>query len=193
MPAYELLKFLHVLTVVFMSAPLYNLAVVTERARFGKAPVEVDRYFENLIKGNAPRCFAYQSAALITGLLLAALSGQSLAALVSNRVLLAKLLLLLGLSALLSFVHFGLQPRIDELLSQVQGGEIPKEIADRLAPLRGRRRKLAGVCLFVVITIIVLGMQVYSPYGPASTLGLVALAALFSWRAYRTGVRYGWF
>ena len=56
MSAYDAVKFAHILTVVFMAAPLYNLIVVNERLRFGKAPYPVDRYFENLIKTNAVRC-----------------------------------------------------------------------------------------------------------------------------------------
>jgi hypothetical protein len=47
---YDTLKFLHVITVVFMAAPLYNLVVVNERVRFGKAHLDVDRYL-----GSEPR------------------------------------------------------------------------------------------------------------------------------------------
>ncbi len=61
MSIYEAVKFLHILAVVFMSAPLYNLIVVNERLRFGKAPYAVDRYFENLIKSNSVRCYAFQA------------------------------------------------------------------------------------------------------------------------------------
>jgi hypothetical protein len=53
MSAYDGVIFLHIVAVVFMSAPLYNLIVVNERLRFGKAPYAVDRYFENLIKSAA--------------------------------------------------------------------------------------------------------------------------------------------
>src|SRR5690349_14175799 len=49
MSAYLAVKFLHILTVVFMAAPLYNLILVHERQRFGKAPFAVDRYFENVV------------------------------------------------------------------------------------------------------------------------------------------------
>jgi len=74
---YEVTKFLHVLTVVFMAAPLYNLIVVNERARFGKAPAAVDRYFENLIRGNAIRCYVFQLTALATGILLIPIGGEA--------------------------------------------------------------------------------------------------------------------
>ena len=119
MSAYDAVKFLHILTVVFMAAPLYNLIVVNERVRFGKAPYVVDRYFENLIKTNAARCFVFQTTAFVTGILLIPLSGQPLSALFTNKILLAKLVLLVVLSLLLSYVHFRIQPRIEAVLAQV--------------------------------------------------------------------------
>ena len=131
MNLYDLLKFLHILTVVFMAAPLYNLVVVNERVKFGKAHIQVDRYFENLIRGNAARCYVFQATALVTGVILVGLGG-SLVSLVTNWVLLAKLIILLILTGLLSVVTFSLQPRIDGLLAQVTGDAIPQE-SDREA------------------------------------------------------------
>ena len=193
MRAYDAIRFLHLITVVFMAAPLYNLIVVNERLRFGKAPFAVDRYFENLIKTNAVRCFAFQATALLTGIALIPLAGQSWSWLFSNPVLLAKFLLLLVISVLLSYVHLGIQPRIDSLLAQVEGGEIPSAIATQIAPWRSRRKKLAGVCLFFVITLVLLGLQVYATFDWRLTALLVALAAFFSWRVYKTNIPYGWF
>ena len=192
MNAYDAVKFVHVLTVVFMAAPLYNLIVVNERLRFGKAPYAVDRYFENLIKSNAGRCFVFQATALVTGVLLIPLGGLPLSALFTNAVLLAKLLLLLILTLLLSHVHFGIQPRIEALLAQIQGDEIPPVIAEQLAPWRARRKKRAGFCLFFVITIVLLGLQVFSRFNPFLNGLLLLLAALFSWRVYKTNIPYGW-
>ena len=192
MNAYQAIKFLHILTVVFMAAPLYNLIVVNERLRFGKAPYAVDRYFENLIKSNAIRCFVFQLTALVTGILLLPLGGLPLSALFTNGILLAKFLLLIVLSVLLSYVHLGVQPRIETLLSQVQGSEIPPEILQKIVPWRVRRKKLAGVCLFFVITLVLLGLQVFVPYNALTTTLLLVLAALFSWRVYKTPISYGW-
>ena len=192
MNAYQAVKFLHILTVVFMAAPLYNLIVVNERLRFGKAPYAVDRYFENLIKTNAIRCFVFQLTAFVTGILLVPLGGLPLSALFTNGVLLAKFLLLIVLSVLLSYVHFGLQPRIEVLLGQVQGSEIPGEILQQLVPWRARRKKLAGFCLFFLITLVLLGLQVFSRFDPLVTGVLLLLAAVFSWRVYKTPVSYGW-
>lgn len=192
MSAYDAMKFLHILAVVFMAAPLYNLIVVNERLRFGKAPYAVDRYFENLIKSNALRCFVFQATALVSGILLIVLSEQPLGTLFTNGVLLAKFLMLLVLTLLLSYVHFGIQPRIEALLEQVEADEIPSAIAGQLAPWRSRRKKLAGFCLFFVITLVLLGLQVYASFDPLLTGLLILLAALFSWRVYKTNIRYGW-
>lgn len=190
--AYEAVKFLHILAVVFMSAPLYNLIVVNERVAFGKAPFAVDRYFEDIIKGNSLRCYVYQLNALSTGIFLIPLVGLPWTSLFENGILLAKLLLLLILTSLLSVVHFRIQPAIEELLGRVEGDEIPQEIAKRILPLRIRRKRLAALCLFIVITIVLLGLQVFAQFSfPLSAL-LVAGAALFSWRVYRTPIRFGW-
>ena len=192
MSAYQAVRFLHVLTVVFMAAPLYNLIVVNERVRFGKAPYAVDRYFENLIKTNAVRCFMFQATAFVTGLLLIPLSGQPLGALFTNGILLAKFLLLLLLSVLLTYVHFSIQPHIEALLTQVQGHDIPGEILQQIGPWRMRRKKMAGFCLFVVMTLVLLGLQVFSRFAAPLTAILLLLAAVFSWRVYKTPIPYGW-
>jgi hypothetical protein len=192
MHVYEAVKFFHIITVVFMSAPLYNLIVVNERLRFGKAPYAVDRYFENLIKTNAIRCFVFQATAFVTGILLLPLSDQPLSTLFTNPVLLAKFSLLLVLTVLLSYVHLGIQPRIEALLVQVQGNEIPPEVVQQILPWRVRRKKMAGFCLFFVITLVLLGLQVFSRFDPLLTGLLVLLAALFSWRVYKSPIPYGW-
>lgn len=191
MNLYDLLKFLHIITVVFMAAPLYNLVVVNERVKFGKAHVQVDRYFENLIRGNATRCYVFQATALATGVLLVAVGG-SLAALVRNWVLLTKLIILLVLTGLLSVVTFSLQPRIDRLLAQVTGDSIPQEVVAQIGPIRLRRKRLAATCLFLVITTVLLGLQVSVPFGVPLNALLLVLVALFAWRVYRTPILYGW-
>ncbi|MBI4642039.1 MAG: hypothetical protein HY731_15215 [Candidatus Tectomicrobia bacterium] len=128
----------------------------------------------------------------MTGLILISIGGNPLQALLTNWVLLVKLLLLFTLMGLLSWVHFGIQPKIDRLLSQVEGETIPQEIAGQITPLRGRRKRLAAICLFIVIVTILLGIQVFSRFAPLVTVGLILLAALFAWRVYRTPIPYGW-
>jgi uncharacterized membrane protein YqjE len=55
-----------------------------------------------------------------------------------------------------------------------------------------RRKKLAGFCLFFVITLVLLGLQVFVQFNLTTTALLLALAALFSWRVYKSPIPYGW-
>lgn len=190
MSIYNFLKAAHMVTVVFMAAPLYNLIVVNERVKFGKAHLQVDQYFENLIRGNSTRCYVFQLTALVTGVLLAVLSG-SVTSLYTNPILLAKLLLLLALTGLLSIVNFAIQPGIDRLLAQATGDVLAPSLAAQIAPLRLRRKRLAALCLFLMITTVVLGLQVFAPFTRLMTATLVALGGLFAWRVYRSPVPYG--
>lgn len=189
---YDFMRFFHILAVVFMSAPLYNLVVVHERKRLIKPTLAVERYFENIIRGSALRCYAYQFTALITGILLIPLSGSSLTDLIMNPILLAKLILLLVLTTLLSIVYYRLQPVVDRLLSEAEGEAMSESITRQIAPIRLRRTRLAAFCLFIVITIVLLGLQITAQFGFATTALLILLAALFSWRVYRTPIRFGW-
>lgn len=102
------------------------------------------------------------------------------------------LILLLLLTILLSIVYFRLQPVVDRLLSEAEGEALPESIARQIAPVRLRRTRLAAVCLFIVITTVLLGLQIAARFEFATTALLIVLAALFSWRAYRTSIRFGW-
>jgi hypothetical protein len=192
--AYQVLKFLHVLGFVFMAIPLFNLIVVNERALLG-VPFEyhADRYMENIIRRGAYRCFVFQGTVLVSGVLMLLVGPWGFGALWSNWVLLAKTLALLTLMALLSYVHLGLQPRIEAILASV-GPDVPApaDLPARLKPFRIRRKRLATVCLFLVITAIILGLQVRERFGGPLTIGLIALAGLFAWRANRSLLRFGW-
>ena len=181
-----------ILGVVFMSVPLYNLIVVNERALFGSEMVySVDRYMENLIRMSATRCYVFQTTVLATGVLLVHLE-MGLSALLDEWVVAAKTVLLLVLMGLLSFVHLGIQPEIENLLGQVQSDPVPEEIASGIRPLRILRKRLAAICLFLVVTTVILGLQVLDTFHPFLTVGLIVLAALFAWRVYKSPVRFGW-
>ena len=192
--AYALLKVVHVLGFVFMSIPLFNLIVVNERAQLGPSfNYYADRYMENIIRRGATRCFTFQATVLVTGVLLLIAGPLGIAALWSNWVLAVKTLLLFALMGLLSYVHLGLQPKIEALLADVDREAVaPEGLAARLKPHRVRRKRLATFCLFLVIVTIVLGLQVYGSFSPGLTIALIALAGLFAWRASRTLVRFGW-
>ena len=192
---YSVLRFLHVLGFVFMAIPLFNLIVVNERALLG-VPFQyhADRYMENIIRRGALRCFVFQGTVLASGVLMLAVGPLGIGALWGNWVLLAKTLLLLTLMALLSYVHFGLQPRIEAILAGVRvDAAPPADLPAKLKPYRVRRKRLATLCLFLVITTIVLGLQVYGRFSAGLTTALILLAGLFAWRANRTLLRLGWF
>ncbi|MCH7818764.1 MAG: hypothetical protein IIB40_04310 [Candidatus Marinimicrobia bacterium] len=191
---YDLLKIIHVVSFVFMSVPLFNLIVVAERGKMGAGFIySIDRYTENIIAGGAPRCFVFQATVGITGVLLLVYGPLGFEALWTEWIIATKLVLLFVLIALLSSVHLGIQPKIESLISGLDPDKpLPEEAASLLKPLRARRKKLAAICLFIVLVIIILGVQVYSAYSNLLTLMLIAAAALFARRAYTSGNPHGW-
>ena len=187
-------KFLHVISFAFMSIPLFNLIIVNERALMGPSlNYATDRYFENIIKRGAIRCYVFQCTVFLSGMVILFL-GPGLSAVWTNWVLTAKTLILLLLMSLLSYVHFSIQPKIENLLEPLSPTEpASADLAGKLAPFRILRKKLATVCLFLVITAIILGVQTYSRFHPFVSMALVLLAAGFSLRANKSLVRFGWF
>ena len=188
----SVMRVIHILTAILMAWPVYALVAVNQRVRLGPPLGDrTDIYMENIIKNRTVPCFVFQGTALVSGLALIALRGQGLEALLVNPVLGLKFGLLLLLIGLLSYVHFTLQPRVDELLDQ-PGRPIEGEVASRIGSLRGQRKRIASVCMFVVLTIAMLGMQVYSSFPIWLTITLLALIALFTRRTYKTQMQYGW-
>lgn len=191
---YHLLKFLHVMSFVFMSVPLFNLIAVNERALFGPSfHYYADRYMENIIQHGAYRCFVFQSTVLVTGVLLLVFGPLGLEALWTNWVVLVKTFLLFTLMGLLSYIHLKLQPKIEALLANVgPDADVPANLMGELKPYRVRRKRLATLCLFIVMTTIILGLQVYGTFSPILTMVLIAVAGLFAWHANKSLLRIGW-
>jgi len=191
---YDLLKFLHVMSFVFMSIPLFNLIVVNERISLGTSfNYHVDRYMENIIKNGAYRCFVFQSTALTTGVLLLIFGSLGIEALWTNWIILSKTVLLFILISMLSYVHFNLQPKIESLLSNLSpDSAIPDDLMIQLKPFRVRRKRMATFCLFLVITIIILGLQTFGSFSPLLTIVLIGLAGIFALKASKTLIRFGW-
>ncbi len=186
------LKVLHIVTAVLMAWPAYALVAVNQRVSLG--PPLGDRtvtYMENILKNRVVPCFVFQATALVTGLALVLLPGLGLGVLVTNWVLGLKLLLLLLISGLLSYVHFTLQPQIDDLFAQADN-PIPADIASRIGALRLRRKRLASICMFVVLTEVVLGAQVWPHFPLWLTALLIIAVAAFTWRTYKSVTPYGW-
>jgi len=189
----DILRFIHLAGVVAMAWPLYALVTVNERGRLGPPLGDrADVYMENIIRGMAVRCYAFQITVLGSGLLLIWVRGLGLGALVTNWVLGVKFLALLTLMALLSYIHFTLQPRLDALFGGASGQAIPADTAAAITGLRVRRKKFAATCLFLVLTAVLLGLQVYTRFPLLLTGALALVAALFAWHAFRTRIPYGW-
>ncbi len=188
---YTVLLLLHLLAMLFMAAPLYMLIIVNERGRFDVPPgYNTDRFVENIIKNQPIRCWAYLAMILVTGVLLTVNSGW----IWGYRPLIIKLIATSVLAGLLGYVHFGIQPHVEQIMDKIgPGEEVNPEDRSTLGRWRGRRKRLAGVCLFLVMTALVMGVRVTLGYAPWLAAVFVVAAALFAWRVYRTPPRLGWF
>jgi hypothetical protein len=182
---------LHLLSMLFMAAPLYMLIIVNERARFAVPPgYNTDRYLENIIKGQPIRCYAYLTVMLITGVLLTWSRGW----IWTDWALIIKLVAFTALTWSLSYVHFGIQPHIERILATVKPGEeVPAEQKPTLMKWRGRRKRLSALCLFLVLTSLIMGVRLTWGYAPWLAAVFLVAALLFTWRVYRKPIRLGWF
>ncbi len=191
---YQILKLWHIISFVFMSIPLFNLIVVNERALMGSSfNFGTDRYMENIIRHGAVRCYVFQLSVFISGILLLIYGHWDIQALWTNYILLAKTIILFTLMGLLSYVHFSLQPKIDTFFKDITADtKVPDNFLASVKPFRVLRKRLATVCLFLVLTTIILGMQVYTPFSWTSNIILIGLAGLFAWRVNKTLILFGW-
>ncbi len=182
---------LHLVAMMFMAAPLYALITVNERARFAVPPnYNTDRYLENVIKRQPIRCYAYLAVIAVTGILLTWARGW----IWTDWALIAKLVASTAIGFLLSYVHFNIQPNIERILDKLKPGEeVSAKDKPTLLAWRSRRKRLAGICLFLVLTALIMGVRVTWGYAPWLVAVFMVAAALFSWRVYRTPVRLGWF
>lgn len=191
---YQILKLWHIISFVFMSIPLFNLIVVNERALMGSSfNFGTDRYMENIIRHGAVRCYVFQLSVFISGILLLVYGHFGIQALWTNYILLSKTIILFTLMGLLSFVHFSLQPTIDKFFKDITADtKVPDNFLASVKPFRVLRKRLATICLFLVLTTIILGMQVYAPFSLILNLILIGLAGLFAWRVNKTLILFGW-
>ena len=189
----DILKVIHILTAVLMAWPYYALVLVNQRARLG-APLgdRADIYMENIIRNRTIPCFVFQVTALVTGLALVQMR-WGLGVLLTNPILFAKFSLLIFIMLLLLFVHFVLQPKIDNLFAQQKGNfPIPPDIASQIITFRIRRKRMASVCMFTVLVIVMLGSQVYTVIPDWLNAVLVLCIAAFTWRTYKSTTSLGW-
>ena len=189
----DILKVTHVINAILMAWPFYALVAVNQRIRLGPPLGDrTDTYMENIIKNRTIPCFVFQGTALVSGLALVLLRGLGLDVLVTNPLLGLKFLLLLAIAGLLAYVHTTLQPRIDALFAQAAGNPVSKEIAQQISTFRLWRKRVASACMFVVLTVSMLGVEVWVPFPVWLTLVFVVAIGLFTWRAYKSVTPYGW-
>jgi hypothetical protein len=188
-----IVQVIHMINALLMAWPFYALVAVNQRARLGP-PIgdRVDSYMENIIKNRTIPCFVFQATALLTGMFLVVQRGWGLDALFTEPILALKFFPLLLIGGLLTYVHLSLQPRIDALFAQTGGAVADPELVKQIGPLRLFRKRLASVCLFVVLMSAMLGVQVWAPFPLWLTLALSAAVGLFTWRAYSSVTPYGW-
>ncbi len=186
------LRVVHIIAAILMAWPYYALVAVNQRVKLGP-PVgdRTDTYVENIIKNRTIPCFVFQGTVLLSGLVLMYLRGQSLSLLFTNLVIGLKFILLFLMAGLLTYVHISLQPRIDSLFAQL-GSHPGTEDMSLIGDLRGRRKRLASICMFSAFTSAMLGMQVWVTFPIWLTSFLVIAIGLFTWRAYSSETSYGW-
>lgn len=185
---------IHLLSTLFMAAPFYMLIIVNERVRFG-APLGyfTDRYMENMVRNNSVRCFVFQGTMAASGLALFFITGRSWSALFTDPTIVIKWLALAVMVSLLAYIHTSLQPRIETLMEQVKpDAPVPQGIGPQIAALRSLRKKFAGICLFLVLTALIMGLRATFLYDYYLAVIFIAVAALYAWRVYRKPVPLGW-
>lgn len=186
---------IHLIAMLFMAAPLYMLIIVNERAKFAVPPgYNTDRYMENIIKKQPVRCYAYLSVILATGLLLMWITGRGWSTLFIDWTLLIKVVTLILLVTFLSYIHFGVQPKIEKVLSEIKPDSLlPDSEKPKLITLRTRRKRFSAMCLFLVLTALLAGTRLTLGLTPLILFIFVALSALFAYRAYKVPIPKGWF
>ena len=190
--AIGIVTFLHIISAIFMAWPLYALITVNERPKVGAVVGDkVDDFMEGIIKKQSGRCYIFQITALITGLYLWSRGDFGFTLSVPNLLMLGKLLGLFILMGLLSYVVFVIQPKIDALFTAVKK-ESDEKIANKINSLRLKRKKFAATCLFILLIIIIFAVQIRRPLSLLINVVLLVLASLFSYRAYKSNIPYGW-
>jgi len=189
----SILRVVHVVTAVLMAWPYYALVIVNQRAALGPPLGDrADVYMEQTIKNRVNSCFVFQATAMVSGLWLVYRFGGGFGDLLDNSRLGAKFLLLVLIAGMLTYVHLRVQPRLDALFAEHQSDPGRTDVAERIASLRVYRKKFASVCLFCVLTMVMLGVQTWTPFAAWLTWAMLAAIAAFTYRTYRSGSPYGW-
>ena len=191
---YDLIRFFHVISFVFMCVLLFNLIVANERVMLGISfNYDADRHIEKIIHSGVYWCYINQLTILITGILLLVFGDIGIKALWTDWIILSKTIIIFILMGTISFVQFKLQPKIESFLTALSSGsELSDNFILQLKPYRVMRKWMTSFYLFLVIAAIVLGIQVYATFNPLLTIILIGLAGLFSIKADKILIRFGW-
>ncbi len=191
---YDLIRFFHVISFVFMCVLLFNLIVANERVMLGISfNYDADRHIEKIIHSGVYWCYINQLTILITGILLLVFGDIGIKALWTDWIILSKTIIIFILMGTISFVQFKLQPKIESFLTALStGSELSDNFILQLKPYRVMRKWMTSFYLFLVIAAIVLGIQVYATFNPLLTVILIGLAGLFSIKADKILIRFGW-
>ncbi len=191
---YDLIRFFHVISFVFMCVLLFNLIVANERVMLGISfNYDADRHIEKIIHSGVYWCYINQLTILITGILLLVFGDIGIKALWTDWIILSKTIIIFILMGTISFVQFKLQPKIESFLTALStGSELSDNFILQLKPYRVMRKWMTSFYLFLVIAAIVLGIQVYATFNPVLTIILIGLAGLFSIKADKILIRFGW-
>ena len=191
---YDLIRFFHVISFVFMCVLLFNLIVANERVMLGISfNYDADRHIEKIIHSGVYWCYINQLTILITGILLLVFGDIGIKALWTDWIILSKTIIIFILMGTISFVQFILQPKIESFLTALStGSELSDNFILQLKPYRVMRKWMTSFYLFLVIAAIVLGIQVNATFNPLLTIILIGLAGLFSIKADKILIRFGW-
>jgi hypothetical protein len=176
-----------------MAWPYYALVVVNNRIKLGPPLGDrADIFMENVIKNRTIPCMVFQATALVSGLLLVLLSNRPLDNILVDLSLILKIILLVLIAILISYVYFNLQPKIDTFFDELSNSSDSGELSTQIGSLRLLRKRLASICMFGVLTSAMLGVQVWQQFDYVVTAILVLLIAIFTFRTYRSITPYGW-
>ena len=190
----DLLRVIHLLTSILMAWPAYALVAVNQRGQLGPPLGDrTDVYMENIIKNRTIPCFVFQITVFLGLAMVHEIWGLS--ELFTNGILFLKFSLLILVTGLLLYVHLIIQPKIDALFAEAN--PVPDENVPRISALRLLRKRFATVCMFVVLTEAIMGVQVIRHFPlwnglPLLTIFLLLAITAFTYRAYHSVTPYGW-
>ena len=191
----SVLRVAHIVTAMTMAWPYYALAAVNQRIALGPPLGDrTDRYMENILKNRTVACFVFQGTILVGGFLLmwarVAHTPLTVGDYLGDWAILVKIVILLVMAGMISWIHLLVQPEIDRLFGNY--GELADDTKKRITALRMRRKKMASVCMFLAFSAAILGVESAVGFPAWLTAVLLVAAALWVWRSYTSKTRYGW-